>query len=55
MKYEVGTHRTHRVFKEFSEAIKYYNELSGLKYLAELDIKNRPSRIIKNTYGWRNE
>jgi len=52
--YEVGIHFSRKGFDCIECARQYYNELSGLKYLAECRL-GMPVKIISNTYGWQNK
>ena len=51
--YEVGNHYSKREFDCLKCAEDYYDALDGLKYLAECDTSG-VSKIIRNTYGWKN-
>lgn len=51
--YEVGNHYLRREFDCIKCAIDYYDELDGLKYLAECNSRGA-FKIICNTYGWKN-
>ena len=51
--YEVGNHYHIKGFNCLKCANDYYDELEGLKYLAECDTLGA-SKIIRNTYGWKN-
>lgn len=49
--YEVGNHYLKKGFNCLKCAEDYYDELNGLKYLAECDTSGA-FRIIRNTYRW---
>lgn len=53
-KYEVGTHNIKKGFDCLECAERFYFELEGLKYLAFCDW-GKPTKILLNTYGWKNE
>ena len=51
--HEVGNHYLKIGFDCLKCAEDYYNELVGMKYLAECNTSGA-FEIIRNTYGWKN-
>ena len=54
MSFGIGTHNFNKIFECLECAKNFYFEIKGLKYLAELNLNNKPKKILLNTYGWKN-
>ncbi len=53
-KFEVGTHSNKKGFDCLECAKEFYFGLKGLRYLA-LCKWGKPTKILLNSYGWKNE